>query len=62
MMEFVLIVYLGAAKWDDSHTFKSFGQCVTLSKELAAQDSIPAQAGNGTSAVRAVCLPVAKEQ
>lgn len=59
MIEFVLIVYLGAQKINDTQRFKDMDRCLYFATKLSRQVSVP-DAEGGKRKMTAICKPITK--
>ena len=59
MIEFVLIVYIGATKIDETQRFKDVDRCLYFAERLSNQRSVPAGDDRKLN-ITAICKPIPK--
>jgi HD superfamily phosphohydrolase YqeK len=59
MIEFLLVVYLGANVLDQTQRFKDVDRCLYFAERLSNQRSVPVGDGRRLT-ITAVCKPIAK--
>jgi len=59
VIEFVLVVYIGATKIDETQRFIDVDRCLYFAERLSNQRSVPA-GDNRKLTITAVCKPIPK--
>jgi hypothetical protein len=59
MIEFVLVVYMGATLIDQTQRFKDVDRCLYFAERLSKQRTVPIGDGKRIS-ITAVCKPIRK--